>query len=449
MSIRNHLGVEKDDHLTLHGVDLVELCSRHGTPLFVFDEASLVENLERFSRAFKDSYSKMLVCYSIKTNNNLAVCRILNAKGAYAEVSSELDLYIALKAGFSGDKIIYDGPFKPKEALRKALEKRILLVNVESFNEMEDLNDISHEMGLQQAIGLRVNPFKPPGFFKSLGLRNLFEEAGYCYPSSRFGFSLEEIPKALDRLNELKNLHLECLMMHPYTKALSVLLPLLKQVKERFGFEVKYLNIGGGFNPGVSSSTSDLSLTQDYLRRKLHLKSKLDTRKSSHGIEPVARSIANKLKESLGDLREPTLIAEPGRFIVGPSGMLLLQVDHTKCAGGYKWILVDGGTNILPVIFERHAISVANRATAPNRELVNIVGPLLYPKDFIAIKVDLPQVDKGDVLAVLDCGAYSLSSSTQFLYPRPAAVLINSKEEVKVIREKETFEDVLRKDRLP
>jgi diaminopimelate decarboxylase len=448
LSIRSHIGIENDNHLTLHGIDLIDVCKTYGTPLFVFDEVSFVENFERFRRAFENVYPKIIVCYSVKTNNNLVICRTLSEKGAYAEVSSELDLYIALKAGFRGEKIIYDGPFKPIEALRKALEEKILLINVESFKEMEELNDVAQEMGSEQAIGLRVNPFRPPSFFKSLTLKNLFEEAGYCYPSSRFGFSLEEIPKAVDYLEKFKNLRLECLMMHPYAKALIVLMPLLKQVNEKFGLEVRYLNIGGGFNPGVSGSTSDLLLTQDFIRRKLHLKSTLDKRKSPTSIETVARSIANELRQNLGDLPEPALITEPGRFIVGPSGMLLLRVDHTKIAGGYKWVLVNGGTNLVPVIFERRTILVANRAKAPNKERVNVVGPLLYPKDFIAIKTDLPQVEEDDTLAVLDCGAYSLSSSTQFLYPRPTAVLVDSKREVKVIREQETFEDVLRKDKL-
>ena len=448
LTLRDYLGTGEGNHLTLHGVDLVDLCSRYGTPLFVFDEKSLVENFERFRGAFENVYSKIMVCYSIKTNNNLAICRILRDKGAYAEVSSELDLYVALKAGFPGDRIIYDGPFKPREALQKALEEEVLLVNVESFSEMEKLNSVAEDMGLEQAIGLRVNPFKLPGFFRSLHPNNLIE-AGYCYPSCRFGFSLEEVPKSFEYLKKMKNLRLECLMVHPYTKALKVLLPILKDANEKFGFEIRYLNIGGGFNPGVTGSTGDFPLMLDFMKRRLGLKSSLDKKRNALRIESIAKSIAGGVRQDLGDLPEPALITEPGRFIVGPSGMLLLRVDHTKMVGGYKWIVVDGGTNIVPVMYERRTILVANRALASDEELVNIVGPLLYPKDFIAIKALVPRVEEDDIVAVFDCGAYSLSSSTQFLYPRPTAVLINCQEEAKVIRKKETFEDVLRKDKLP
>jgi diaminopimelate decarboxylase len=447
LSIKKHLQIN-GNHLTLRKVDLVGLGKKYGTPLFVFDETSLVENFEIFHRAFEKVYPKNMVCYSIKTNNILTICKILRENGACAEVTSGLDLHVALKAGFLGNKLIYDGPFKTKESLQKALENEILLINVESYQELEKLNSIAEEMGIKQAIGLRVNPFKPPSFFKGLHPNRLLE-GGYGYPSSRFGFPLGEIHKTFECLKKMKNLRLECLMVHPYQKAMKILPPLMKEAHEKFGFEIKYLDFGGGFDPGVTGSTGDFSLMQDFLKRKFGLKSSLDKEMKVPNIEVLAKTIAESIKQNLGKLSEPTLITEPGRFITGPSGLLLLHVNHTKMAGGYKWIVVDGGTNIMPVMHERHTMSIANKAAASDKELVNIVGPLLYPKDFIAIKVLFPKVEESDIIAVFDCGAYSLSSSTQFLYPRPAAILINSKGEESVIREKETFEDVLRKDKLP
>jgi len=127
-----------------------------------------------------------------------------------------------------------------------------------------------------------------------------------------------------------------------------------------------------------------------------------------------------------------------------------LRVDHAKTAGGYKWVTVNGGTNLAPIanIFTRREIIVANKADNPQEELVNIAGPLLYPDDILAQKIYLPKINAGDILAIFDLGAYTLSSSTQFLYPRPAAVLVNSEKEIKLIREKESCEDVLHKDKL-
>lgn len=441
----HNLTSDDNGHLTLHGIDLFELANNYGTPLFVFDENKLEENFKRFSSAFEQAYPKNMICYSTKTNNNLAISNLLRKKGASTEVASELDLHVALKAGFFGSKMIYDGPFKPAGVLKKAIQNKLLLVNVESFQEMDRLNSIAKEMGVTQAIGLRINPFKRSSFFKSLSPNKLLD-GGYCYPSCRFGFALKEIQKAFYYAQKMENLSLECLMTHPYQGAPHLLLPLMKEAHEKFGFEIKYLNVGGGFDPDITGYTSDFLLMFDFLKRKLRLKSALDKRKAIPSIESIAESLARNITQNLGNLPEPTLITEPGRFIVGSSGMLLSRVDQIKTAGGYKWVLVDAGTNIMPIIHERRTVLIANRATESATELVNIVGPLLYPKDFISIKQNVPKIMENDVIAVLDCGAYSLSSSTQFLYPRPAAVMINSNKEVNIIRKRETPEDVFTKD---
>jgi len=209
--------------------------------------------------------------------------------------------------------------------------------------------------------------------------------------------------------------------------------------------------VGGGFNPGTTKSVGYKDLAFDMMREKLGFRSLLDERERvTRDIESVAKSMADCMKSRLGDLPEPTIVAEPGTFIAGPSGVLLLRVDHTKVTGGYRWAIVDGGTNILPVanVFARREIVVANKGARAPTEMINVVGPLLYSDDVLAWKAFLPRIDEGDILTVFDCGAYSLSSSTQFLYPRPAAVLPNSKREAEVIRAKETCEDVSRKDNL-
>lgn len=448
MTARRNLRFGDKGHLALRGVDLVGLCEEFGTPLFVFDEADIIENFRRFYRAFESSYGKVMVCYSVKTNNNLAICSVLNRLGAYAEVSSEMDLFTALKAGFPGAKIVYDGPFKPEAALRKALKEGVFMFNVESLREMEVLNDCAREVGRVQSIGLRVSSPERVGFFDfRRRVNNLVNKAGYCYPGRRFGFTVEQVYEALRRLRSLNNLRLECLMVHPYREALRVLLPLVKEVRENFGFDIRYLNLGGGFDPGVTGSDGDFPLMIDHVKRRLGLKSSLDRPRNVPSVESIAEDVASTVRRNLEGVDEPVLVMEPGRFVVGPSGLLLLGVDHTKMVGGYKWVFVDGGTNLLPVMHDRRTVFVANRHRESPEELVNIVGPLLYEKDFVAVKTSMPQVHEGDIIAVTDCGAYSLSSSTQFLYPRPAAVLVSTKGKAEVVREKETFEDVLSKDR--
>jgi diaminopimelate decarboxylase len=447
--MRNNLASSNKDHLMLHGVDLVELCDKYGTPLFVFDEVNFIDNFTRFCQAFESVYPNVMVCYSVKTNGNLAVCQILREKGAYAEVASELDLYVALKAGFRGDKIIFDGPFKPREALKRAIDAEVLLINVESFTEMERVNSVAGAMGIKQAVGIRINPFKDPGLSKYTN-RTYLANAAYCNLESRFGFSVKEAYIVFKRIMGLKNVRLEGIMTHPYRAATKVLLPIVRELREKFGAEIRYLNIGGGFDSGDVRFVGSGDLVSDFLRRKIGLKSKLAEGKKVSNIESVAKSIIGEIKQSLGDSPEYTIIVEPGRFIASSSGILLARVDHVKNAGGYKWAVVDAGTNLLPrfAAIELRKIVTANKASRQPEEEVNIVGPLLFNEDFITLKAPLPKVSEGDILSIFNCGAYTLSRSNQFLHPRPAAVLINSKGEVKVIREKETFEDFLYKDRV-
>lgn len=448
MAIVEHLGVNETGHLTLHGIDLVSLCEEYGTPLFVFDETTLIESFRKFRRAFEDAYSKVMICYSIKTNNNLAICKILRREGAFAEVSSGLDLYVALKAGFRGEHIIFDGPYKPEETLKRALEENVLLVNVESFTEMKRLNRIAGKMGIKQPIGIRVNPFKDPGFFKYFSLTNLIN-AAHCNLNSRFGFSLDEALDAFKKAVKFDNLNVVGIMMHPYHSAIEILLPLMHRLYEELGISLEYLNIGGGFNPGDVRLIGSKELIFDIIRRKIGLKSKLMEKIKLPEIESIAKLITSKIRQELKALPEPTLVVEPGRFLVSSAGILLVRVDHVKSAGGYKWAIVDGGSNIVPRFspVELRKIIVANRASEEPNEEINVAGPLLYPNDFITLRTMLPKIREGDILSILGCGAYTLSRSNQFLYPRPAVVLVNLKGKVKIIREKETYEDLLRKDK--
>jgi diaminopimelate decarboxylase len=167
-------------------------------------------------------------------------------------------------------------------------------------------------------------------------------------------------------------------------------------------------------------------------------------------VESIAKLLIGEIRQGLGDSSELKVIVEPGRFVVSSAGILLVSVDHVKHAGGYKWVLVDGGTNLLPRFgsVELHNITVANKASSQPEEEVNIVGPLLYDNDFITLKAILPKTSEADILSIFDCGAYTLSRANQFLHPRPATVLLNSEGTIKVIRERETFEDFLHKDNI-
>ncbi len=424
-------------HLSLHGVDLADLCARHGTPLFVFDEERLRHNYLKFRDAFKARNSETMVCYSVKTNNNLAICRLMEQLGAYAEIISELDLYIALNAGFTADRIILDGPYKSAALLREALDREILVINVESLPELQRLNQIAEEIGKEPKVGLRLN------FFKS---RLFSTESIYCSRSSRFGFSPQKAYSILRQASKFKNVQIQGAMTHPFYD-FQKLISFAENANRKFGIKMKYLNFGGGFDPGTVGITTFRELLQDYIKQKLGFRSSLDKRVSAPDIEQVGKSVMNAVELSKLPSKV-TAVFEPGRFIVSDSGFLLLRVDHVKQAGGYKWAIVDGGTNLLPITSERRDIQLANRKPEPPDELVNIVGPIPSLNDFISIKKHLPKIVEDDILLVSDSGAYSLSSSNQFLYPRPCVMMIGPEKGAIKIRQKETCEDLLRFDRV-
>jgi diaminopimelate decarboxylase len=429
--------IAENDHLLLNGVDLVDLCNSYGTPLFVFNEKRLRQNYRRFYQAFKKHYPKTIVCYSIKTNNNLAICKIMEKEGAYAEVGSGLDLYIAKKAGFPPERIIFDGLYKPETVLREALDYGVLLINVESFSELELLNKLAGEFGRKQVIGIRLSTFP----HKLLNTERL-----YCNPLSRFGFSFEDAYIAFRQASELENLEVKGIMIHPYW-GIHSLLPFVKKIQKELDLKLEYINFGGGFQKRTRK-IGLLDLAKDYLRQKLGLKSKLDAPPPKiREIEEISRLVADEVKQTLEN-EEATLVFEPGRYLVHDAGLLLLRVGVVKKAGGFKWVIVDGGTNLNSDWLERREIRVINRASAPDTEIVNVVGPLLFARDFVTLKQRLPEIHEGDMLGVFNSGAYTLSNSTQFLYPRPCAVLIREDGKITKIRDRETYDDVIRMDKL-
>jgi len=431
------LETAKNGHLQLNGVDLVDLCDEYGTPLFVFDEKRLRENYRRFSGAFARHYPKVAVCYSIKTNNNLGLCRIMREEGAFAEVASLLDLHVAMKAGFPPERIVLDGLYKPEGLLREALRRNLLLINTESFSELELLNRLAGEMGCRPTVGLRL----------SIYVRKFLNpEELYCNPLSRFGFPFEDGLKVFEKARKLENLDVCGLMIHPYW-GIHQFLPLVDQIQKGLDVKIDFINFGGGFEK-ASGKIGFPDLVKDAIRQRLGMKSNLDLPpRKVREIEEAGRLVAAEVERTLGN-KDSTLVFEPGRYLVHDAGFLMLKTCLVKEAAGYKWIVADGGTNLVEDYLERREIRVVNRADAQREELVNIVGPLLFARDFVTLKQYLPKIQEGDYLILPNAGAYTLSNSTQFLNPRPAAVLVGPDGDVSIVRERETSEDVVRMDRI-
>jgi len=202
--MRENFTISPENHLMVHGVDLYYLSKKIGTPIYVFDEDLLIKKLTIFTDAFKSHYQKFITSYSIKTNNNLALCKILIDNGAYAEVATEMDLFVAEKLGIPGKKIIFDGNFKTEEMIRKAISMEVSIINVESFTELKRINDIAGKLDVVQSIGLRINTWKPQSFYNYLRPSSI-EELVYCNPTSRFGLSVNDTLEILRTSTNYRN----------------------------------------------------------------------------------------------------------------------------------------------------------------------------------------------------------------------------------------------------
>jgi diaminopimelate decarboxylase len=426
--LKEHFGINEKGHLTVRGYDAVELAERFGTPLYVMDEDRIRENYRRFKSDFS-SWPKLLVCYAYKANNNMAICKILQQEGAGAEVASLVELKIALKVGVPPEKIIFNGPNKTEEELREAVENEVL-VNLDSMDEFERIVAIARRLRKTARIGFRVNPnIKPPTHpYIMAGARE-----------SKFGLDLEsgEALEAYRRASITKEVRVEAVHCHIGSQILEPE-PFIEEARKIMEFvaelsricKIEKVDFGGGVGIPYKGETP-------------------------MPLEKLGQEMIMEVKKVVERerLEPPTLVLEPGRYLVADAGVLLLRVGAFKERTFMpSWVYVDAGMNALirPALYgSYHHIELANRMNEEHNCLVNVAGPLCETSDVLGWERRLPRPRPGDIVAVFDVGAYGLSMSNQHTaHPRPAVVLV-SKRGVEVIRERETFEDLTRLDRIP
>ncbi len=411
----------------MRGHDLVDLAESFGTPLYVVDAKRIRENFRRFKKAF-ESYQNLLITYAYKANPNLAICSILKKEGAGAEVVSGGELYIALSIGVDQSKIVFDGVSKSELELKLAIENEIGAINVESLEELRKIEEIASKIGKKANIGVRINPNVPVKAhpYDVTGMR-----------SSKFGLDFETALKAYEMAKEMEHINIRGIHMHigsqimeisPLKTASLRLFEFIAKLKE-VGINLEYIDLGGGL--GISYGC----------RRKDYL-------------EEYSRVLLGVVKEKVEelDLGEPKLLLEPGRYLVADSSLLITRVNYTKRIFGKSWVLVDAGMNdfIRPALYGAlHEIIAVNKASRRRTVRYNVAGPICESSDVFRYEVELPEMKQGDLLAILDVGAYGICMSNQYnARPRPAMVLIDGSR-VALIRERESYEDIISKDRIP
>lgn len=399
--------------LHIERVPAARIASAAGTPVYVYSSAEIRRRLGLFSSAFRGR--DHLILYAVKANSNASVLRLLMRGGAGAEVVSGGELSRALAAGFAPSKIVFSGVGKTEAEMRLALRAGILAFNVESTEESLRLAAVSRRMGKTAPFAVRVIP----------------EVGGAGHPhiatghkDTKFGVPRKEALSIYRRFRDgarLKPVGLHCHIgsqitaARPYVRALGMTLALVDELSA-LGVRLGHLDIGGGMGidfegvPGLS-------------------------------IRGLASAVLPRLTGHPG-LR---LILEPGRFLVGPAGILLTKVLYRKGTSARRFVVVDAAMNDLlrPALYEaRHTIVPVRRGRS--RAPVDLVGPVCESADFLAKGRRLPALKPGDLLAVLQTGAYGFSMSSQYnSRPRAAEVLVDGGR-FKVVRRRETFEDLVR-----
>ena len=400
-------------------VSVEALCAKHGTPLYIYSHAALTGQYVALADAFDDSGT--VICYSVKSNSNLAVVRSLARLGSGADIVSGGELQRALKAGVPSDKLVFAGVGKTDTEIADALAAGILLFNIESVPEGHAIDRVAAEMGLTAPVALRVNPDVDAQTHRHTTTGR---------KGNKFGVDIDRALDAYKELSELANLDLCGVHVHlgspvttlaAYDEAFARIGNLVSSLRDVGIDSVRMLNCGGGL-PIVYQDEATIDVA-DY-----------------------AACLRNH-----ADALACQLILEPGRFISGNSGIMCARVVYRKEAGHKTFIIIDGAMNdlIRPAFYESyHAIRPVSRADRA-RETVDVVGPVCESGDFLAKDREMERLEQGDMLAVFSAGAYGFVMSSNYnSRPRAAEVLVMG-DEASVVRERETVDDLLRGESIP
>ena len=420
--IPGHLTVE-NHHLHIGGLDAVALAEEYGTPLYVTSEDRLRANYRRFARAFPGAS----IFFAAKANNNLVVQRILAQEGAGADAFSDGEIYLARLAGIPADKILFTGNSKTDDELRYAVDAGVM-VSVDSHDELVALSKIADAAGREVKIAFRVNPDVDarahPKLATGLG-------------KSKFGIPRGEIVatyREAKRLPGVKPAGIHCHIGSqileagpgPFAEATAKMMDLVAQI---CGFvDLEWVDLGGGY--GIPYQ-KNIKPTEPEVW--------------ANAIVPIFRERC----EQLGI--RPELHLEPGRYIVADTTILLMRVNTVKRSSSH-FVGTDAGFNTLlrPAMYDAyHEAVIANKADLAPADTYTIVGPVCESGDILATDRRLPEVRKGDLIALLDAGAYGFCMGSQYLgRPRSAEVLVGGGR-AELVRKRETFDDLLQNQIVP
>ena len=424
-----HLEIGPGGHLVFAGYDTVELAEKYGTPLFVFSEEKLRENYRMIKAALAPRFRRFGICFALKSNSLLGVLAVMQSEGAFADVVSEVEFRKAVEAGFDPVRIVFNGNNKSLEELRLAIGSGAL-INCDSAQELEMIKEEAGKLGKKARVSIRVNCDVDSG---------VIPEFSTAVKSSKFGIDLDGGAfEAYRDAYASEHCSVEGIHSHLgsqienrecYKYAAEKIMDFCGRLKRELGLELRYVNMGGGF-----------AIPFEYL-------DEYDTVDSF--AEAIAEIVGRKVKEQ--GLAEPELLVEPGGSLAGTSAIALFRVGTIKEKENLTLAAIDAGGDALLRATQgwySYRVIAAGKADEPPAGRYNIVGPLCYEGDAPARGRDMPRLETGDVLAFIDTGAYTTTLFNNYNGRLNPLILMISPDGPRIIKERQTYEDLVRGERL-
>ncbi|HEX3437707.1 MAG TPA: diaminopimelate decarboxylase [Pseudacidobacterium sp.] len=408
--------------LACDGVRLDLLVKKYGTPLYVYSGNQILYRLRLFADAFQSV--PHLVCYSVKANSSLAILKLLEENGAGFDIVSGGELERVLRVNKkAAERVVFSGVGKTAAEMDLALRSRILIFNVESAGELELLAERASKLRICARVALRVNPdvFAETHPYISTGLRE--HKFGIDIREARKVYKIAAQQKYLEPCGVSVHIGSQIRSADPFGAAAERVAQLVRDLRAD-GLPIRSVDVGGGL--GV-----------EY--------------RSDHSFHPEEKiqQYASVLLKALRPIENLQLLLEPGRFIVAQAGALVTRVLYVKKNGEKTFVVTDAAMNDLvrPALYQaHHDIIPVERRKGSRKRVVDVVGPVCETGDFFARDRELPELKPGDLVAILDAGAYGLSLSSNYnSRPRPAEVLVEGKR-ARLIRRRETMDDLLAAD---
>ena len=394
-------------NLFIEKLSIKNILKKQKTPFYIYSENQIITNFLKFKNTFKKT--NPLICFAAKSNSNLNILRVLGKLGAGADVVSGGELLKALKAGIKAKKIVFSGVGKTEEELKIAINKNILLINCESESEAKLVNSLAKKLRKKVSIGFRLNPNIDAKTHKNISTGKA---------ENKFGLSIKNFKVFLKTINSLKNIKLDALSVHigsqilndaPFRKTLSVMSKLIKDLR----LNLNYVDLGGGF--GINYTNKE---------------------------RPINLNKYSKLVENFSKKLNCKIIFEPGRSIIGNTGLLISKIQFIKKGANKNFIILDAGMNdfMRPALYDAfHQIIPVSKNSAKSKGKIEFVGPICESTCKFGIYKNYQKINENDFIAITNVGAYGSSLSSNYnTRPLIAEILIN-RNKLRYIRKKQNL----------